>query len=125
APKPRSDLRLRGGQGDGLYRQRPTGWRQISPASQSGCAAMPAMWIGVAPIRQASGNLKRGAWAVDLQAFSRAPSIQKPMCDAAIAINTAVAKERPVAAYVFKIFQIALANQDFFFVMRRFHDDPS
>jgi hypothetical protein len=47
------------------------------------------------------------------------------MRDAGVAVNAAVAKERPVAPNVFKVFQIALADQDFFLVVRRFHDDLS
>src|SRR5690349_1651781 len=47
------------------------------------------------------------------------------MCDAAIAINAAVAQEGPVAADVFQMLQIALADQDLFLVVRSFHDDAS
>src|SRR4051812_40698139 len=46
------------------------------------------------------------------------------MRDAAIAINAAVAQKWPVAADIFKMFQIALADQDLFLVIRGFHNDP-
>jgi hypothetical protein len=45
--------------------------------------------------------------------------------DAGVAINAAVAQEWPIAADIFQVFQIALADQNFFLVVRSFHDDPS
>ena len=56
---------------------------------------------------------------------ARLPSVQKPLGDAAIAINTTVAQKRPVAADVFQVLQIALSDQNLFLVMRSFNDDPS
>ena len=44
-------------------------------------------------------------------------SIQEPLCNAAITVYPAVAQKRPVAADVFKMFQIALPDQDFFFIV--------
>src|SRR5438270_1979003 len=100
------------------------GWRRIFPASQSGCGATPATWIDAAPILQACDSRASAAWAAGLRSYSRATSIQKPMHNAAVTINAAVAQERPVAADIFKMLQIALADQDFFLVVRGFYDDP-
>jgi hypothetical protein len=47
------------------------------------------------------------------------------MSDAGIAVNATVAQKRPVAPDIFQMFQIALADEDFFFIVRGFHDDPS
>src|SRR5579864_560788 len=88
------------------------------------------MWTGAVPIRRACGSRESGAWAAGLRSSSCAtsiwkPSVQKPLRDAGIAINTAVAQEWPVAADVFQMLQVALADQDFFLVVRRLNDDPS
>src|SRR5580765_97507 len=101
------------------------GWRRIFRASQSDCAATPAMWTGAAPIRRACDSRENEAWRLVRQTALCGPLIQKPVRDAAIAVNTAVAKERPVAADVFQVFQVTLADQDFFFVMRCLNNDAS
>src|SRR5205823_4533955 len=75
------------------------------------------------PIRRACGSRESEAWAAPTS--SRATLIQEPMRDASVAVNAAVAQERPVAAHVFKMLQITLADQDFFLIMRGFNDDPS
>src|SRR6478672_12513802 len=62
--------------------------------------------------------------SVVIQRLARYKLIQKPLRNPAITINAAVGKERPVAADIFKMFQVALADQDFFFIVRGFYDDP-
>src|SRR5882724_5605833 len=82
------------------------------------------MWIDAVPTQPACGSRGNGAWAAEPQTSSCAPLIQKPLRDAAITVNAAVAQKWPVASDIFKMFQIALADQDLFLVVRCFHDDP-
>src|SRR5215470_2683278 len=53
------------------------------------------------------------------------PSIEKPVGDAAIAIDPAIAKERPVAANVFEQLEIAASDQNLLLIVRGFGDDAS
>src|SRR5712691_8120519 len=83
------------------------------------------MWTDAVPTQPACGSRGHAAWAAEPQTSSCAPLIQKPLRDAAITVNAAVAQEWPVAADVFKMFQIALPDQNFFFILRGFDNDPS
>src|SRR6476646_12087574 len=100
-------------------------WLRISPASQFCYAARPAMWRREAPTRPACDSRVHEGSVARFATLSTGPSIQKPACDAAVAVNAAVAQKGPVTADIFQVFQIALANQDLLFVMRRLNNDPS
>src|SRR5262249_34713817 len=91
--------------------------------SRCGCAARRARWRSEGPIRQACGIQERSAWA-DLP-IVRASLIQEPVRDAVITVNPAIAKKRPVAANVFQLLKIALADQDLLFIMRGLYDDSA
>src|SRR5689334_4096703 len=101
------------------------GWHRTFLASHCGCAAMPAMWTGAAPIRRACGSQENEAWVLERWRILRAALIQEPVRNAAVAVNPAVAKKRPVAADILQVFQVTLTDQDFFFIMRGLNNDAS
>jgi len=49
-------------------------------------------------------------------------SVEKPVSDAAVTIDAAVTQERPIAADIFEMLEVALTKKDFFLVMRGFNE---
>src|SRR5258708_35132371 len=76
------------------------------------------MWIGGVPIQRACNSRASGAWGCWDTGSQPARSVQKPLQDAGIAVNAAVAQERPVAADGFQQVQGGPGQQGFFFVRR-------
>jgi hypothetical protein len=53
------------------------------------------------------------------------PSIEQSIGDWRIGVDSAVAEKRPVAADIFESFQVHVADEDFFAVVRGFRDDAT
>src|SRR4029077_19158945 len=87
---------------------------RICPASRKVRAARRARWLRGSPTPRASRGLVRTEWiAARLCGFCA--SIAKPAVeDRRIGVNSAVAKERPIAAGFFAPGRIAFDDQDFF-----------
>src|ERR1700722_2378765 len=100
------------------------------PANLRDGAATPARWHRAAPIRRACAgtqtDLKRYLKSGLRQSSRRfLPSVQKPTRDRSIRIDPPVAQERPVAADIFEGFQVDVADQNFFAVVRGFGYDAA
>ena len=75
---------------------------------------------------QAQKRRANGALAQRLQLIaSGQPLIEEPVGDAGVAVDAAVAEERPVAANIFELLQVALADEDLFLIMRGFDNDTA
>src|SRR5437868_8956155 len=60
-----------------------------------------------------------------LGCFASSDSIDDPAGDLAVAVDAAVAQERPVAADVFDYASVNFTDQNFFVVVRGFGDDAT